>query len=86
MHSKGWEFSCPFNFIGGLPESLTPGLVVGQLLIGRLAVGRQRAGAGRPVGRVAKPGRVRRYVEYEYVILRDIMLHYTISLSLYIYI
>ena len=34
MHSKGWEFSCPLNFIGGLPESLTPGLLVGKLLVG----------------------------------------------------
>ena len=28
------EFSCPLNFIGGLPESLTQGLLIGTLLIG----------------------------------------------------
>ena len=26
LNSKGWEFSCPLNFIGGLPESLPQGL------------------------------------------------------------
>ena len=36
--SKGWEFSCPLNFIGGLPESLTQGPLVGKLLIGGLGV------------------------------------------------
>ena len=38
LNSKGWEFSCPLNCIGGLPESLTQGLLVGKLLIGGLGV------------------------------------------------
>ena len=38
LDSKGWEFSCPYNFIGSLPESLTQGLLVGQLLVGGLGV------------------------------------------------
>ena len=32
------EFSCPCNFIGSLPESLTQGLLVGKLLVGGLGV------------------------------------------------
>ena len=36
--SKGWEFSCPYNFIGGLPESFTQGLLAGKLLVGGLGV------------------------------------------------
>ena len=35
---RGWEFSCPFNFIRGLPESLTQGLLIGKLLTGGLGV------------------------------------------------
>ena len=35
---KGWEFECPYNFIGSLPESLTQGLLVGKHLIGGLGV------------------------------------------------
>ena len=31
-------FSCPLNFIGGLPEDLTRGLLVGNLLVGGLGV------------------------------------------------
>ena len=38
LNSKGWEFSCPLNFIGSLPESLTRGLLVGKLLVGGLGV------------------------------------------------
>ena len=38
LNSKGWEFSCPLNFIGSLPESLTQGLLIGKLLIGGLGV------------------------------------------------
>ena len=38
LNSQGWEFSCPLNFIRSLPESLTQGLLVGQLLIGGLGV------------------------------------------------
>ena len=34
----GWEFSCPLNLIGSLPESLTQGLLIGQVLIGGLGV------------------------------------------------
>ena len=37
-NSKGWEFSCPYNFIGSLPESSTRGLLVGKLLVGGLGV------------------------------------------------
>ena len=33
-----WEFSCPLNFVGSLPESLTQGLLVGKLLVGGLGV------------------------------------------------
>ena len=33
------EFSCPYNFIGSLPESSTRGLLVGKLLVGGLGVG-----------------------------------------------
>ena len=40
LNSKGWEFSCPYNFIGSLPESLTQGLLVGKLLVGGLGVTR----------------------------------------------
>ena len=32
------EFSCPLNFTGCLPESLTQGLLIGKLLIGGLGV------------------------------------------------
>ena len=35
---KGWEFSCPYNFTGNLPEDLTQGLLVGKLLVGGLGV------------------------------------------------
>ena len=38
LNSKGWEFSCTYNFIGGLPESLAQGLLVGKLLVGGLGV------------------------------------------------
>ena len=38
LNSKGWEFPCPYNLIGGLPESLTQGLLVGKLLVGGLGV------------------------------------------------
>ena len=38
LNSKGWEFSCPYNCIGSLPESLTQGLLIGQLLVGGLGV------------------------------------------------
>ena len=38
LNSKGWEFPCPSNFIGSLPESLTQGLLVGKLLVGGLGV------------------------------------------------
>ena len=38
LNSKGWEFSCPFNFIGSLPESSARGLLVGKLLVGGLGV------------------------------------------------
>ena len=38
LNSKGWELSCPLNFTGGLPESLTQGLLIGKLLIGGLGV------------------------------------------------
>ena len=31
---KGWEFPCPYDFIGSLPESSTQGLLVGKLLVG----------------------------------------------------
>ena len=37
-NSKGWEFSCPYNCIGCLPESSTRGLLVGRLLVGGLGV------------------------------------------------
>ena len=37
-NSKGWKFSCPLNFMGDLPESLTRGLLVGKLLVGGLSV------------------------------------------------
>ena len=33
----GWEFSCPSNFIGSLPESLTQELLVGGLCVGHYA-------------------------------------------------
>ena len=39
LNSKGWEFSCPYNFVGSLPESFTQGLLVGKLLVGGLGVG-----------------------------------------------
>ena len=35
---QGWEFECPYDFIGSLPESLTQGLLTGKLLIGGLGV------------------------------------------------
>ena len=35
---KGWEFSCPYNFIGSLPESSTQELLVGKLSVGGLGV------------------------------------------------
>ena len=38
LNSKGWEFTCPLNFIGGLPESLTQGLLIGKLLVCGLGV------------------------------------------------
>ena len=38
LNSQGWEFSCPLNFIGSLPESLTQGLLIGKLLTGGLGV------------------------------------------------
>ena len=38
LNSEGWEFSCPYNLIGSLPESLTQGLLIGKLLIGGLGV------------------------------------------------
>ena len=38
LNYEGWEFSCPYDFIGGLPESLTQGLLVGKLLVGGLGV------------------------------------------------
>ena len=38
LNSKGWKFSCPYNFIGSLPEGLTQGLLVGKLLVGGLGV------------------------------------------------
>ena len=31
---RGGKFLCPLNLIGGLPESLTQGLLVGKLLVG----------------------------------------------------
>ena len=34
LHSKEWEFSCAYNFIASLPESLTQGLLVGKPLVG----------------------------------------------------
>ena len=42
LNSKGWEFSCPWTLIGGLPESLTQGFSVGKLLIGGPGVKRFR--------------------------------------------
>ena len=41
LNSKGWEFSCPYDFIGGLPENLTQGLLIGKLLVGGLGVLRE---------------------------------------------
>ena len=38
LNSKGWEFSCPLNFVGSLLESLTQGLLIGKLLIGGLGI------------------------------------------------
>ena len=38
LNSKGWAFSCPYNSIGGLPESSTQGLLAGKLLVGGLGV------------------------------------------------
>ena len=38
LNSEGWEFPCPLNLIGSLPESSTRGLLVGKLLVGGLAV------------------------------------------------
>ena len=38
LNSKGWEFSCLYNFIGSLSESLTHGLLVGKLLVGGLGI------------------------------------------------
>ena len=38
LDSKGWEFSCPYNFIGSLPESSTRGHLVGKLLVSGLGV------------------------------------------------
>ena len=35
---RGGNSSCPLNFIGSLPESLTQGLLVGKLLVGGLGV------------------------------------------------
>ena len=38
FNSKKCELSCPYNFIGSLPESSTRGLLVGKLLVGGLGV------------------------------------------------
>ena len=59
LNSKGWEFSCPLNLIGGLPERLTQGLLVGKLLVGGLGV-LMKTGLGGPargVGRLRLPPR-----------------------------
>ena len=48
--NQGWEFSCPLNFIGSLPESLTQGLLIGKLLIGGLGVGISRSRSRYPRG------------------------------------
>ena len=38
LESKGWEFSCPWNLIGSLPENVTQELLVGKLLVGGMGV------------------------------------------------
>ena len=67
LKSKGWEFSCPLNFIVSLPESLTQGLLIGKLLEGGLGVTprRVRGGAARGASR-RSPGYIYIYI-YIYI-------------------